>query len=70
MARRRHEEPNSVEREAISRELLRSIAELEPYADADPAQVEERLRNMNFGATNTRVSKIRRGEPDPAANTE
>lgn len=65
MARHKPEPRSSAEREAISREILRSIGTLNPYADANPAEVEERLRNMNYGATNTRVSRIRRGEQSP-----
>ena len=53
----------------MSRQLLQLIGELDPYSDADPDQVEARLRNMEYGTTNSRVSKIRRGEPDPVADT-
>ncbi len=60
MGRRRPDRPDWEERARISREILRQIGALDPYADADPDEVEERLRNMNYGATNSRVSELRR----------
>jgi hypothetical protein len=33
---------------------------MEPYVDADPGEVEQRLRNMNYGATHARVTELRR----------
>lgn len=58
-----------LESQRISRELLQKIGEMDPYAGTDPAEVEERLRNMSFGATNSRISKLRKGDDaheDPA----
>lgn len=46
--------------EEIGRQILRRIGEMDPYADADPAEVERRLRNMAYGATHSRISKMRR----------
>jgi len=46
--------------EAIGREMLRRIARLRPYSDTDAAAVEQRLRNMTYGATHSRVSALRR----------
>ncbi len=63
MARKGPNERRWDEREATTRQILRSIGELNPYADADPAEVEQRLRNMNYGATNSRISKLRRAKP-------
>ena len=67
MAGSRPKRPNPIASEKITRELLRRIGSLEPYAGADPSEVEERLRNMNYGATNSRVSKLRRGEIEEVA---
>jgi len=64
MASSRPHRVNPHESEEISRALLRKIGTLQPYADADPRAVEERLRNMNYGATNSRVSKLRRDAVD------
>lgn len=44
----------------IGREILRQIAAMDPFADSDPAEVEQRLRNMNYGSTHSRISKLRR----------
>ena len=68
MARKRSEGPNWEEREKVSREILRSIGDFDPFADADPDEVEKRLRSMSYGATNSRVSKLRRAESDPPAD--
>ncbi len=62
MASNRRNRHDSNQSARISRDLLRKIGSLEPYAESIPSQVEERLRNMNYGATNSRVSKLRRGE--------
>ena len=43
-----------------SRELVRKIGEMDPYADSDPAEVEDRIRNMHYGATHPRVTELRR----------
>lgn len=48
--------------EAIGREILRQIGAMEPFADSDPAEVEQRLRNMSYGSTHSRISKLRRAE--------
>ena len=59
----RHRESNRAQaehRKQASKELVRKIGSMEPYADADAAEVEERLRNMNYGATHPRVSELRR----------
>ena len=61
---RKYERPELRDREEVSRDLVRSIGEMDPYADADPEEVEERLRRMKYGAT-SRISRIRRGEADP-----
>lgn len=52
------------EREEVAREIMRKIAAMDPYVQADPDEVEERLRNMNYGATNSRISKLRRAESE------
>jgi len=49
------------ESDRIGREIMRKIGSMDPYANADPYEVEARLRNMNYGATNSRLSKLRRG---------
>ena len=46
--------------EQIGRDILRQIGAMEPFAGSDPAEVERRLRNMNYGSTHSRVSKLRR----------
>ncbi len=43
-----------------SPELVRSIGTMDTYHDADPSDVDFRLRNMTYGSTNSRVAKIRR----------
>jgi hypothetical protein len=68
MARRRSHERRWKGRDATSRAILRSIAALNPYAGADPAEVERRLRNMNYGATNSRISKVRRAVAETPAD--
>ena len=70
MASNRRNRRDANEAAKISRDLLRKIGLLEPYAEAIPSQVEERLRNMNYGATNSRVSKLRRGEADTSVTIE
>ncbi len=44
----------------VGRGILRKIAELEPFAGCDRAEVEERLRNMTYGSTHNRISALRR----------
>jgi hypothetical protein len=68
MARRRPHERSEEEGEAVTVRLLRAIGELNPYADASPDDVEQRLRNMNYGATNSRISKLRRAHSDRPAD--
>ena len=46
-------------RREAANSLMRKIGSMQPYADADPAKVEERLRNMSYGATHPRVSELR-----------
>ncbi len=65
--RNRRDENKAAE---LSRELLRRIGSLEPYAEAIPSQVEERLRNMNYGSTNSRITKLRHDESDSFVTTE
>jgi len=58
---RRRENRNQTElRQKTSRELVRKIGSMEPFVDADATEVEERLRNMNYGATHPRVTELRR----------
>ena len=45
--------------EQIGREILQRIGAMEPYAGADPTEVERRLRNMNYGSTHSRISQLR-----------
>jgi len=68
MARRRTDERSPEEGEAVTRRLLRAIGALNPYAGANPDEVEQRLRNMNYGATNSRISKLRRAQSDRPAD--
>lgn len=42
------------------REIMRKIAAMEPFADCDKAEVEERLRNMTYGSTHNRITALRR----------
>ena len=53
-------------RQETSRELIRKIGSMDPYEGADPDEVEERLRNMNYGATHPRVTELRRTGIDPS----
>lgn len=62
MLRNRPRKQQKREREETSKALLRKIGVLDPYADSPPQDVEQRLRNMTYGATNSRVTKLRRGE--------
>lgn len=55
---------DSIDSEKIARGLLQKIAAMDPYADADPAEVEQRLRNMHYGSTHNRISQLRRSETD------
>ena len=48
--------------EQIGRDIMRRIAAMDPFAGADPADVERRLRNMNYGKTHSRISKLRRAD--------
>jgi hypothetical protein len=48
--------------EQVGREILQRIGAMEPYADADPTEVERRLRNMNYGSTHSRISEIRQSD--------
>ncbi|NND01390.1 MAG: hypothetical protein HKN91_01255 [Acidimicrobiia bacterium] len=45
--------------EEIGRKILQRIGAMKPFAGADPAEVEQRLRNMNYGSTHSRISQIR-----------
>lgn len=36
-------------------QLMRAIGNLDPFADADPQEVEERLRRISHGTTNPAV---------------
>lgn len=62
MARKRTQERRGGKPLDTSCEILRSIGALNPYAGADASEVEERLRKMNYGATNSRISKLRRAQ--------
>jgi hypothetical protein len=62
MARRQPEKAPLEEPQEASKKILRWIGSLDPYADANPNEVEKRLRNMAYGATNSRVSKLRRAD--------
>ena len=52
--------------EVASPELVRQIGLMSTYGNADGEEVIRRLRNMNYGATNSRITKLResRSEPD------
>ncbi len=54
-SRRRHRDKNEV----ASPELVRSIGTMNVYENADPDEVVGRLRNMSYGATHSRVTKLR-----------
>lgn len=64
MARSRPQRPSTVESELALRDRLRAIGLTETYPGVDPREVEERIRNMSYGSTNSRVSKLRRGESE------
>ena len=53
--------------EEIGRQILRRIGEMDPFAGADAAEVEQRLRNMTYGATHSRITAARRQQSDNAA---
>ena len=50
-------EANNVE--VASPEPLRKIGSMDVYKGADADEVLKRLRNLNFGSTNSRISKLR-----------
>ena len=68
MARSRPERPSSEESEHALRDRVRAIGLMDPYVGVDPHEVEERIRNMSYGATNSRVSKLRRDESEETQN--
>ena len=45
--------------EEIGRQILKRIGAMDPFAGADPKEVESRLRNMTYGATHSRISALR-----------
>ena len=38
---------------------IRSIGTIQTHQDSDPAEVQERLRNMSYGSTNSQVAAVR-----------
>ena len=59
MRNRESSRSRSQHRREAAKALMRKIGSMEPYAGADPSQVEQRLRNMTYGATHPRVSELR-----------
>ncbi len=64
LAKNKPNRDDAIDREEISRELVRKIGSMEPYADADADKVEQRIRNMHYGSTHPRVTKLRRGSEE------
>lgn len=46
-------------KEVAPPELVRRIGSLETYRGADEREVEQRLRSMTYGSTNSRITKLR-----------
>ena len=46
-------------KEVASPELVQRIGLMDTYGGADHAEVERRLRSMSYGATNSRITKLR-----------
>ena len=46
-------------KEVAPPELVRRIGALDTYRGADEREVEQRLRSMTYGSTNSRITKLR-----------
>ncbi|NND02845.1 MAG: hypothetical protein HKN91_08660 [Acidimicrobiia bacterium] len=56
---RRRDRKDRERNELSAANRIRNIGSINTYEDADPAEVDRRLRNMTYGSTNSGVAAVR-----------
>ena len=62
---RRDSKQDRERHEMAAANRIRNLGGRSTFVDADPEEVNRRLRNMTYGSTNSRISATRKGYEPP-----